>query len=91
MSRPMPADGTSRYSTGRPGRENAPAVAVLAGDADQAGQHGRHRGRDREPAAPSAAHLSRPNFIDLPSYLLYAAPGSGTDSARARSVNHISS
>src|ERR1700758_313948 len=27
MSRPMAADGTSRYSTGRPGRENAPAVA----------------------------------------------------------------
>src|SRR6516165_7534496 len=28
MSRPMPADGTCKYSTGRPGRENAPAVAV---------------------------------------------------------------
>jgi len=27
MSRPMPADGTSRYSTGSPGLENAPAVA----------------------------------------------------------------
>src|ERR1700739_1980498 len=25
MSRPIAADGTSRYSTGRPGRENAPA------------------------------------------------------------------
>ncbi len=28
MSRPMAADGTCRYSTGRPGRENAPASAV---------------------------------------------------------------
>src|SRR5271154_2336317 len=28
MSRPIAADGTCRYSTGRPGRENAPAVAV---------------------------------------------------------------
>src|SRR5882757_5613630 len=27
ISCPMPADGTIRYSTGRPGRENAPAVA----------------------------------------------------------------
>src|SRR6476469_4905292 len=27
MSWPMPADGTIRYSTGNPGRENAPAVA----------------------------------------------------------------
>src|SRR5947209_10916988 len=27
MSRPIAADGTCRYSTGRPGRENAPAVA----------------------------------------------------------------
>src|SRR6478672_1238265 len=27
MSRPIPADGTSRYSTGSPGREKAPAVA----------------------------------------------------------------
>src|SRR6476646_7953651 len=27
MSRPIDADGTIRYSTGRPGRENAPAVA----------------------------------------------------------------
>src|SRR5690349_5226895 len=28
MLRPIEADGTCRYSTGRPGRENAPAVAV---------------------------------------------------------------
>src|SRR5947208_3280914 len=28
MLRPIPADGTCRYSTGRPGRENAPAVAA---------------------------------------------------------------
>src|ERR1700761_1186782 len=27
MSRPIAAEGTCRYSTGRPGRENAPAVA----------------------------------------------------------------
>src|SRR5262245_30034548 len=27
MSRPIDGDGTIRYSTGRPGRENAPAVA----------------------------------------------------------------
>src|SRR5580700_8836781 len=28
MLRPIEADGTCRYSTGRPGRENAPAVAA---------------------------------------------------------------
>src|SRR6516165_12304416 len=28
MSRPIDGDGTCRYSTGRPGRENAPAVAA---------------------------------------------------------------
>ncbi|CNL55146.1 Uncharacterised protein [Mycobacterium tuberculosis] len=28
MSRPIDGDGTCRYSTGKPGRENAPAVAV---------------------------------------------------------------
>jgi len=29
MLRPIDADGTSRYSTGRPGRENASAVGVV--------------------------------------------------------------
>src|SRR5215470_18824882 len=73
MSRPIPADGTMRYSTGRPGREKAPAVAEPPTALTRPGST----------AAASAATVSRraqaprifpTNFMLHLSHLSYAAP-----------------
>src|SRR5215212_5420365 len=73
MSRPIPADGTIRYSTGSPGRENAPAVAEPPTTPTRPGST----------AAAMAATVSRrakaprifpTNFMLHLSHLSYAAP-----------------
>ena len=69
----MPADGNIEVLHGRPGRENALAVAV-ADDADQARQNRGHRGRSCEPAAQAAAHLPIKPRKYHP-IVSYAAPG----------------
>src|ERR1700704_2616314 len=85
MSWPIPADGTSRYSTGRPGREKAPAAAEPPTTPTRAGNT----------AATMAAIVSRraqaprifPTNIMLlpvPSVVCRTA-----DVLRARVVNHI--
>src|SRR6478672_9703808 len=91
ISCPIPADGTMRYSTGRPGREKAPAVAEPPTTPMRAGST----------AAASATTVSRrthaprilpTNFMLDLSHLSYAARGTcPTDPSRvARAVNHKS-
>src|SRR3954468_19990674 len=85
MSLPMPADGTIRYSTGRPGREKAPAVAEPPTTPTRAGNT----------AATTAATVSRraqaPRIfptnvmlLPIPSVVCRTAD----TGRRARAVNH---
>ncbi len=66
MSRPIAADGTSRYSTGGQGRDQSSSGRRAAYDANQARQHGRSGDRNRQPAR-QAAHL--PNELHTAPYL----------------------
>src|ERR1700755_3060254 len=93
MSRPIPADGTMRYSTGRPGREKAPAVAEPPKTPTRPGST----------MAASATTVSRrahaprilpTNFMLHLSHLLYAAHGylsylSSDTAACPRSQPHL--
>src|SRR3954466_7232567 len=85
MSLPIPADGTIRYSTGRPGREKAPAVAEPPTTPTRAGNT----------AATMAATVSRraqaPRIFPTKVMLLPipSVECRTADLLRARVVNHI--
>src|ERR1700736_2435675 len=70
----MDADGTCRYSTGRPGRENAPAVPVLPPSPMRPGSNAASNAAivSRRPQAPR--NLSMNFMVPNPSHLSYAAP-----------------
>src|SRR5690349_16598743 len=85
ISRPIPADGTWRYSTGRPGREKAPAVAEPPTTPTRPGNT----------AAATAAIVSRRNQaprIFPTHFMLLPIPSVECRTAdtrrRARAVNH---
>src|ERR1700719_4321700 len=74
MLRPMDADGTCRYSTGRPGRENPPAVGVLTPSPMRPGSNAASNAAivSRRPQEPR--NLSMNFMVPNPSHLSYAAP-----------------
>src|SRR4029079_18166910 len=90
MSRPIPADGTSRYSTGRPGREKAPAVAEPPTTPIRAGNTAATRAAivSRRAQAPRTLP-TKVMLLRIPS--VDCAPRiRGSPGLRARVVNHIS-
>src|ERR1700737_3071077 len=77
MSRPIDADGTFRYSTGRPGRENAFAGAASPTTPINPGRSAASMAATaiRRVNAPRNFSLIPRNFMVLyPSHLSYAAP-----------------
>src|SRR6476661_6275561 len=76
MSRPIPADGTIRYSTGRPGREKAPAVAEPPTALTRPGSTAAARTATvtRRGSALAAPRILPTNFMLHLSHLSYAAP-----------------
>ena len=89
MSRPMPADGTSRYSTGRPGREKAPAVAEPPTALTRPGSTAAAMAAIVSRRAPGAANLANETSCFYLSHLSYAARGYlSRTPPRARAVNH---
>src|SRR3954466_3537395 len=88
MSLPIPADGTIRYSTGRPALEKAPAVAEPPTAVTRPG-------RTEAAKAPTVSRRAQAprffptNFMLHLSHLSYAAPGIRDPLVTcARVVNH---